>query len=88
MAPEYFRNIADRFPVFQSRRVGIGAYFTKFGIDGNLGSFSSESKITYRLQAGISISPQPLVYLIARNDEYGSIKYRRLVIIGKCSSFL
>ena len=54
--PEYFRNIAYRFPVFQSRQVRIGAYFKKFNIDGNLGSFSSDSKITYRLHAGTGVN--------------------------------
>jgi hypothetical protein len=29
---------------------GIGAYFTKFEISGNLGSFSGDSKVTYGLK--------------------------------------
>jgi opacity protein-like surface antigen len=35
---------------------GIGAYFTKLDVDGNLGNFSGSSKITYGLHAGIGIN--------------------------------
>jgi opacity protein-like surface antigen len=35
---------------------GIGAYFTKFDIDGNLGSLSNDSKITYGLHAGAGVN--------------------------------
>lgn len=35
---------------------GIGAYFTKFRITGNLGSFSGESKTTYGLHAGAGVN--------------------------------
>jgi opacity protein-like surface antigen len=31
---------------------GIGAYYTKFEVNGNLGDFSSDSKVTYGLHAG------------------------------------
>jgi opacity protein-like surface antigen len=35
---------------------GIGAYFTKFTIRGNLGSFSGDSKITYGLHGGAGVN--------------------------------
>ncbi|MCK9419996.1 MAG: porin family protein [Nitrospirae bacterium] len=35
---------------------GIGAYFTKLEVNGNLGSFSGSSKITYGLHAGVGIN--------------------------------
>jgi opacity protein-like surface antigen len=35
---------------------GIGAYFTKFDLDGNLGSLSNDSKITYGLHAGAGMN--------------------------------
>jgi outer membrane protein W len=35
---------------------GIGAYFTKFDVDGNLGSFESDSKVTYGLHAGTGVN--------------------------------
>jgi opacity protein-like surface antigen len=35
---------------------GIGAYFTKLEVNGNLGSFSGSSKITYGLHAGAGIN--------------------------------
>ena len=35
---------------------GIGAYFTKFDVDGNLGSFSGDSKVTYGLHAGTGVN--------------------------------
>ena len=35
---------------------GIGAYFTKFDVSGNLGSFSGDSKVTYGLHAGVGVN--------------------------------
>ena len=35
---------------------GIGAYFTKFDVSGNLGSFSSDSTVTYGLHAGLGVN--------------------------------
>jgi opacity protein-like surface antigen len=35
---------------------GIGAYFTKFDVSGNLGEFSGSSKVTYGLHAGAGVN--------------------------------
>jgi len=35
---------------------GIGAYFTRFNVDGNIGSFSGDSKVTYGLHAGVGVN--------------------------------
>jgi opacity protein-like surface antigen len=35
---------------------GIGAYFTKFDVSGNLGNFSGSSEITYGLHAGAGVN--------------------------------
>jgi opacity protein-like surface antigen len=36
--------------------VGIGAYFTKLEVSGNLGSFSGSSKVTYGVHAGVGLN--------------------------------
>lgn len=35
---------------------GIGAYFTKFDVSGNLGDFDGSSKVTYGLHAGVGVN--------------------------------
>jgi opacity protein-like surface antigen len=35
---------------------GIGAYFTKLEVSGNLGSFSGSSKVTYGVHAGVGLN--------------------------------
>ncbi len=35
---------------------GIGAYFTKFEVNGNLGNFSGSSEVTYGLHAGAGVN--------------------------------
>lgn len=39
-------------PIEPYGEFGIGAYFTKFEVNGNLGDFSGSSKVTYGLHAG------------------------------------
>jgi opacity protein-like surface antigen len=35
---------------------GIGAYFTKLDVNGNLGNFSGSSKVTYGLHGGVGVN--------------------------------
>jgi opacity protein-like surface antigen len=43
-------------PVEPYGEFGIGAYFTKFDVNGNLGNFSGSSKVTYGLHAGAGVN--------------------------------
>ncbi len=43
-------------PIEPYGEAGIGAYFTKLEVSGNLGSFSGESKVTYGLHAGVGLN--------------------------------
>jgi opacity protein-like surface antigen len=43
-------------PIEPYGEVGIGAYFTKLEVSGNLGSFSGSSKVTYGVHAGAGLN--------------------------------
>jgi len=43
-------------PIEPYGEFGIGAYFTKFDVNGNLGSFSGSSDFTYGLHAGAGVN--------------------------------
>ncbi len=43
-------------PIEPYGEAGIGAYFTKLEVSGNLGSFSGSSKVTYGLHAGVGLN--------------------------------
>ncbi len=43
-------------PIEPYGEAGIGAYFTKLEVSGNLGSFSGSSKVTYGVHAGVGLN--------------------------------
>lgn len=43
-------------PIEPYAEFGIGSYFTKLDVDGNLGNFSGSSEVTYGLHAGAGIN--------------------------------
>lgn len=43
-------------PIEPYGEFGIGAYFTKLDVDGNLSSFDGSSKVTYGLHAGVGLN--------------------------------
>ncbi|MBU1171407.1 MAG: porin family protein [Proteobacteria bacterium] len=43
-------------PIEPYAEFGIGSYFTKLDVEGNLGNFSGSSEVTYGLHAGAGVN--------------------------------